>query len=162
MKRIDLTNRRFGRLTVIGFAGVAKNGNALWNCQCDCGQKIVADGYLLRKGNTRSCGCLRRERGREVMKTNTGLIANRGNINNLKQFGGTSVISMTKTRKTNKSGVPGVFYDKRVKRWVARLMFRGKYVLNRSFATFEEAVYAREKAVATYLNQVLVPITIVN
>lgn len=88
MKRIDLTNRRFGRLTVIGFAGMAKNGNALWKCQCDCGKEVVADGYLLRKGNTKSCGCLRRERGREAMKTNISLIANRGNISNLKHVRG--------------------------------------------------------------------------
>ncbi|WP_252904101.1 hypothetical protein [Secundilactobacillus silagei] len=96
MKRINLINQRFGRLIVIGFAGKAKNGNALWQCRCDCGQEVVVDGYLLRKGNTRSCGCIRRERGREAMRTNEQLIANRGDVNNLQQVNGTSVVAIMK------------------------------------------------------------------
>ncbi|MCH5462455.1 alcohol dehydrogenase [Lactobacillus sp. LC28-10] len=155
MKRIDLTNQRFGRLTVTGFAGKGKNGNALWNCRCDCGEEIVADGYLLRKGNTKSCGCLRRQRGREAMKSDVRLIANSGNVRNLQQINGTSVVSIMKRRKTNTSGIPGVCYDKQSKRWVARLMIRGKYVLNRGFLTFEEAATARENAVEENLSQVL-------
>lgn len=156
MKRIDLTNQRFGRLTVLGFAGRGKNGNALWNCRCDCGGEIVADGYLLRKGSTRSCGCLRRERGREAMRTNTRLIANCGNVSNLQQVDGTSLVSIMKKRKTNKSGVAGVSFDKRSKRWIARLMVRGQYVLNHSFVTFEDAVAAREKAIDDHLSEELV------
>lgn len=33
-------------------------------CRCDCGNEIVTRGYSLRSGNTRSCGCLARERSR--------------------------------------------------------------------------------------------------
>ncbi|GAT17749.1 hypothetical protein [Secundilactobacillus silagei] len=156
MKRINLINQRFGRLIVIGFAGKAKNGNALWQCRCDCGQEVVVDGYLLRKGNTRSCGCIRRERGREAMRTNEQLIANRGDVNNLQQVNGTSVVAIMKKRKTNKSGVAGVSFDKRSQRWVARLMIRGQYVLNHSFDTFNEAVTARKDAVENNLGEALV------
>lgn len=156
MKRIDLTNQRFGRLTVISFAGMGKNGNALWNCRCDCGKEVIADGYLLRKGSTKSCGCLRRERGRQAMKSNAQLIANRGDVNNLQQVNGTSVVSIMKKRKTNKSGVAGVSYDKQSKRWIARLMIRGEYVLNHSFLSFNDAVAAREKAIKDHLSKALI------
>lgn len=40
-KRIDLANQTFGRLTVISFFGSSSNGNALWLCQCQCGNKCI-------------------------------------------------------------------------------------------------------------------------
>ena len=61
MKRIDITNKTFGRLTAIHFNGMATNGSARWLCMCDCGkQTIVRADHLLRKV-TLSCGCYRRE-----------------------------------------------------------------------------------------------------
>lgn len=61
-KLIDLTNKKFGYLTVISRAAdkVDKNGNkiACWNCKCDCGKEIVAIGRNLKSGNTKSCGHL--------------------------------------------------------------------------------------------------------
>lgn len=57
----DLTGQRFGRLTVIEFAGT-KNGNAYWKCQCDCGAICTANGVHLRRGYTQSCGCFHREK----------------------------------------------------------------------------------------------------
>lgn len=61
-KRIDLTNQRFGRLVVLKYYGNnAANSNAMWLCQCDCGNKTVVDGVRLRSHITKSCGCLRRD-----------------------------------------------------------------------------------------------------
>jgi len=61
MVRKDLSNKRFGRLKVIAFARIAKNRNALWKCECDCGRTIIAySGRLIAK-RLRSCGCLRKE-----------------------------------------------------------------------------------------------------
>lgn len=57
----DITGQRFGRLVVIGRAGHSKNRRVLWNCQCDCGQRRVVAGVSLRRGDTKSCGCLSRE-----------------------------------------------------------------------------------------------------
>jgi hypothetical protein len=56
-KRIDLANQTFGRLTVISFLGSSSNGNALWLCQCQCGNKCIVDSQRLQKGFIRSCGC---------------------------------------------------------------------------------------------------------
>lgn len=53
----DLTGKRFGRLTVIKRIG--NNGRqALWLCECDCGNEIQVTTNHLTSGNTQSCGCL--------------------------------------------------------------------------------------------------------
>lgn len=60
MKLIDLTGKRFGRLTVLNRA--ENNGkNTTWVCKCDCGNVTIIRGASLRKGLTNSCGCLRKE-----------------------------------------------------------------------------------------------------
>lgn len=60
-KLIDLTGQRFGRLTVISFAGSDRYNKAQWNCICDCGKTVTAVGSDLRSGKTKSCGCFRRD-----------------------------------------------------------------------------------------------------
>ena len=37
----------------------------MWWCKCICGENILVSTYSLMSGNTRSCGCLRREMARE-------------------------------------------------------------------------------------------------
>ena len=74
MKTIDLTGKRFGRLTVIergeDYVCWTLHPNAeptrftapKWRCICDCGKEVTVLGASLRNGNTRSCGCLRKDR----------------------------------------------------------------------------------------------------
>lgn len=64
-RRIDLTGRTFGRWTVIQYEGINKAGSCLWLCKCECGNTKVVDGAELRRGNSKSCGCLNRELARE-------------------------------------------------------------------------------------------------
>jgi hypothetical protein len=59
-ERIDMVDRRFGRLVGVAFHEILHN-HAWWLFQCDCGETTVADGAKVRGGNTRSCGCLHRE-----------------------------------------------------------------------------------------------------
>lgn len=59
---IDLTDRNFGRLTVIDIAGLDGTGHKLWSCLCDCGNQIKTYAHNLTSGKTRSCGCLRNEK----------------------------------------------------------------------------------------------------
>lgn len=63
-RRIDLTGERFGRLTVIQYSHNQK-GMAMWSCQCDCGNVVTTRGKDLRRGFTKSCGCLSRDMVRE-------------------------------------------------------------------------------------------------
>ena len=57
-KFIDITGDKYGRLVVLGPKGRNENGYVLWECLCDCGNKITTTSNLLREGNTKSCGCL--------------------------------------------------------------------------------------------------------
>lgn len=56
----DLTNKKFGKLTVIERVNKKKNV-AHWRCLCDCGNETVVIGRDLRSGHTKSCGCWRYE-----------------------------------------------------------------------------------------------------
>lgn len=66
-KLIDLTGQRFGRLTVVKKVNpddvwyIGSDTSALWLCKCDCGNEVVVLSRCLRRGNTKSCGCYRRE-----------------------------------------------------------------------------------------------------
>ena len=55
-KLIDITGQRFGRLKVLRYVGSSR-----WECKCDCGAIVYPLGGNLRKGDIRSCGCLRKE-----------------------------------------------------------------------------------------------------
>ena len=61
VKVIDLTGMRFGRLTVIKKSKIRKNNAVCWECLCDCGNTTIVRGDFLRKGVTKSCGCLLKE-----------------------------------------------------------------------------------------------------
>jgi hypothetical protein len=58
---IDITNQRFGRLTVKEQSTNSIHNRVRWVCLCDCGNEIVAIAGSLRNGDTRSCGCLHKE-----------------------------------------------------------------------------------------------------
>jgi hypothetical protein len=58
----ELIGQQFERLLVISAAGRSKRGSLLWLCRCDCGVERIVRGYSLKSGNTKSCGCLRREK----------------------------------------------------------------------------------------------------
>jgi hypothetical protein len=53
---IDLRGKRFGRWIVTDYAQ-----NQRWSCICDCGVRADVDGFYLRSGTSKSCGCLQRE-----------------------------------------------------------------------------------------------------
>ena len=55
----DLSRMGFGRLTVLKEVGRNKRGQAKWECQCECGKKVIIDsGNLCQRHGTKSCGCL--------------------------------------------------------------------------------------------------------
>lgn len=58
-KKVDLTGRKFGRLTVLEDTGKRnKKGSIFWKCKCDCGNTLNVDSSSLIQKNTKSCGCL--------------------------------------------------------------------------------------------------------
>lgn len=63
---MDLTGIRYGRLVAIQRDGSCpKTHHARWHCRCDCGSEKTFRGDHLRRGTSRSCGCLNAELTRE-------------------------------------------------------------------------------------------------
>ena len=60
MKTLTLNGQKFGKLTVIKFVDV-KNENSRFLCKCECGNEKIVYGNHLKNGNTKSCGCLKKE-----------------------------------------------------------------------------------------------------
>lgn len=80
---IDLTGKKFGRLTVL--ERKYKKGNEwYWLCSCECGKTCEVCGSNLRRGRTKSCGCLKQESDKKP----------KGNVINLigQKFGHLTVI----------------------------------------------------------------------
>jgi len=57
-KRLDLVNKKFGRLLVLEDVGNNKSGASQFLCQCDCKNTKIINGNSLTRGLTQSCGCL--------------------------------------------------------------------------------------------------------
>ena len=87
-----------------------------WVCRCDCGQESVVLSTCLRTGHTKTCGAC------------------------LEKFRNRKVF------KNNTSGVPGVEWVPRERRWKATICFRKKRYYLGAYPDFEDAVKARKQA----------------
>lgn len=56
-----MTGQRVGRWLVVERGQNTRHGHARWICRCDCGRLKLVAVSSLRSGQSRSCGCLRRE-----------------------------------------------------------------------------------------------------
>lgn len=61
MSKLNLTGQRFSRLLALRDSGKRERGEVMWLCECDCGKLVEVLGSSLKRGNTKSCGCLRRD-----------------------------------------------------------------------------------------------------
>ena len=64
----NITGKRFGRLIAVKPTEKRHNSEIVWHCLCDCGNTAYIMRSDLTSGNTKSCGCLRRE----MMATRVG------------------------------------------------------------------------------------------
>lgn len=62
---INEEGNKYGKLTVLEFAGWSNKRGSTWKCQCECGNIVIVEGTNLKTGNTKSCGCIRRSYGEE-------------------------------------------------------------------------------------------------
>lgn len=59
--RVDLTGKKYGRLTVVSVSHRDKHREYHWLCKCECGTEKVLKMDDFKNGETRSCGCLQLE-----------------------------------------------------------------------------------------------------
>jgi len=52
---------KYGRWTVISLAEGHVLGQVSWVCRCECGEEKTVRGVSLRRGGSKSCGCLQKE-----------------------------------------------------------------------------------------------------
>lgn len=68
---VDLTGKRFHRLIVaqrVPRPHSNRTKGVYWLCRCDCGGSTVTTTNCLKSGNTRSCGCYKREHAAAAAK----------------------------------------------------------------------------------------------
>jgi hypothetical protein len=71
-KRIDLTEQKFGKLTVVKYDHTEKpKGIAFYLCNCECGNTTIVSSGHLRNGHTQSCGCLQVNAIKKISEGNT-------------------------------------------------------------------------------------------
>lgn len=58
----NLIGQTFNHLEVLSYEGKEK-----WNCLCACGQQALVNTYKLKSGHTKSCGCIKLEKGKARM-----------------------------------------------------------------------------------------------
>lgn len=71
---VDISNKKYGRLKAIRPAFIVGT-NWFWECYCDpelggCRSTVFKSSTWLRRGSTKSCGCLRREIARMTGRRN--------------------------------------------------------------------------------------------
>lgn len=66
---LDITNERYGSLVAIerGETKVYPSGQrrVLWKFKCDCGNEVLKTLFDIRRGDTKSCGCVKKKRAED-------------------------------------------------------------------------------------------------
>lgn len=118
MKIRNIKGKRFGKLFVIrNLEQRGASGSVLWECQCDCGNVVVVQSGSLISGNTRSCGCLKKQVAARTMTRRVSV----------ESIDGTRLSYITGTMfSNNTSGIRGVSYQQSSGMWKAEITFKGK------------------------------------
>lgn len=141
MKRVDITGKRFGALTVLRPVPRTENpaGYPGWLVRCDCGREKIVNAQSLREGRITSCGHIRQESSRAKVGSDIGL------------YGGAIVSRMKKTLSSPVvHGITRREYSGGVVAYRAILEVAGKRIYLGQFSDYESAVYARREAEKRY------------
>ena len=104
MKKLDLSGKIFGRVSVLQLVGKDNSNKTLWKCVCDCGIVKVIRGSDLVSGKIKSCGCFNVEINTRLKTTHNQTNAsfykkwnslltrcNNPNFKNFKYWGGKGI-----------------------------------------------------------------------
>ena len=124
----DEIGNRYGRLLVIKELDERNSDNRrLYLCKCDCGNYIKTTGKRLRSGITKSCGCLKKEKALEILKTKTSLGSTIGVDLTNKRFGKLTVIKEVEPI-IRKSGKP-------VRQWLCQCDCGNQVIVQHTYLT---------------------------
>lgn len=137
MAKLDLTNKKFGKLTAIEELPERKQNRVVWRCKCECGKEINVISVYLTTGQTKSCGCLKKEQEK---------------INLRKAYDDKRIDGVVKplfkgkeSRKDSSTGYRGVsrYYTRRSKelRYRAWITVKGKRYYKSGFKSAKDAYY---------------------
>lgn len=152
-RRQKLIGRKFGRLTVIRDTEESKHSCTIWECKCECGNPnpVYIRTDSLTCGETESCGCLHIETARkQVLNARKNNLVDSTNVGAIKE-----TLLHSKPQANNTSGVKGVSWHRRIKKWVARIGFQGKYIHLGYFIDIEDAKLTRKRAEERYFGEYL-------
>lgn len=65
---VNLSGEVFCRLTVHKVVGRNRHNQLIWSCTCECGNECNALGFIMRRGEKQSCGCLQKEAAANINK----------------------------------------------------------------------------------------------
>ena len=142
-KRVDITGKKFGKLTAIEYSHTDNKRQAVWRCKCDCGKEINATAAQLNAGRIKSCGCGRAAGVQSAKKADKIYGTSIGHIKNGTLF------------KTNRSGCRGVSWNNRSQKWQATIKIHGKQIYLGLHEDLNEAIAARKKAEKEYFAPIL-------
>lgn len=135
----DLTGLRFGKLTVIArsnqYGSRGKRQTQLWECRCDCGAITYKATDTLTNPKISMCQDCAAKYAITQARANLGF------------EGGTQIAKIKKRAETsnNRSGVRGVYLDKKTGKYRARLKFQRKQYNLGSYTLLDDAIKARRK-----------------
>lgn len=127
----------FDMLTIKKFAYV-KNSRPFFECQCECGNIKIIMLNSMQQGNTKSCGCLQKNKAGKVLSEKMKYGTNLNNLNR------------KKIQSNNSLGVKGVMFDKVRNKYRTYIGFQKKQVKGGYYDTLEEAIEERKKLEAIY------------
>ncbi|MFD1450863.1 HNH endonuclease [Oceanobacillus sojae] len=65
--KVNLIGRKHNMLEVLDIYDRTRQGTR-WLCKCECGEETVVNGYKLKNGLTKSCGCLKNKHSEETKR----------------------------------------------------------------------------------------------
>ena len=145
---LDLTGKRFGRLTVVERTDQRDGNSIIWKCLCDCGNTAFVSAKNLVHHQTFSCGCQRKDSVTEtlakVARPRLGIVDH----TNL------SKIASNRPQSNSTTGVRGVtrLPDGRYEVFIN---VKRKRIRIGRYYTLEEARAERERAVERYFKPLL-------
>ena len=136
----NLEGERVGRLTVLErsdrYASRGKRKVQLWKCLCDCGNVTYKATDTLTNPEQSMCSDCAQRYAAACAREGAGFVEGTqlSKIQNLTQV------------SKNFTGVRGVYFEAKTRKYRARLRFQGKLYNLGSYSTLEEAVQARRVA----------------